>query len=181
MKGEERRKEILARLKGSLAPVSASVLSQEFGVSRQIIVKDISRLRELGFPVVSHSRGYILEKKVRPSKVFKTIHSDEDVEKELNLIVDMGGEVEDVFIYHKFYNEVRAKMNITSRLDVSNFLENIRSGKSSLLKNVTAGYHYHTVSAESEEVLLLIEEKLWECGFLAPLQEYEPNEINMPE
>ncbi|MBQ7792490.1 MAG: HTH domain-containing protein, partial [Clostridia bacterium] len=104
MKGEMRRESILARLGDSDIPVSASSLSQAFGVSRQIIVKDIARLREMGAPITSHARGYILEKKTRPERVLKIIHSDEDVEKELNLIVDLGGAVEDVFIYHKFYN-----------------------------------------------------------------------------
>ena len=177
MKGEMRRESILARLGDSDIPVSASSLSQAFGVSRQIIVKDIARLREMGAPITSHARGYILEKKTRPERVLKIIHSDEDVEKELNLIVDLGGAVEDVFIYHKFYNKVEARLDIRSRLDVQNFLENITSGKSSLLKNVTSGYHYHTISAESVAALDRIEEELGKCGFLAPLQEYEPEEM----
>ena len=49
-----------------------------------------------------------------------------------------------------------------------------RCGKSSLLKNVTSGYHYHTVRADSEEILDLIGQRLKEQGFLAPLQGYEP-------
>ena len=64
------------------------------------------------------------------------------------------------------------------RLQVKDFLENIATGKSSLLKNVTSGYHYHTVSADSMALLDGIEAQLKEKGFLAPLQEYEPNEIN---
>ena len=117
--------------------------------------------------------------KGRPTKVFKNFHSDEDVEKELTLIVDLGGTVEDVFIYHKAYNKVTAPMNIKSRRDVSIFLENIATGKSSLLKNVTSGYHYHTVSADSFETLKVIEDKLWENGFLAKLREYEPAEMKI--
>ena len=178
MKGEARRQEILKRLSRSDAPVSANSLAECFGVSRQIIVKDIAILRNSGFEISAHARGYVLDKKAMPERVFKIIHSDEDVEKELNLIIDLGGRVEDVFVYHKFYNKVTAKMNIKSRLDVNNFIEDITSGKSSLLKNITSGYHYHTVSADSIETLNLIEAKLKENGFLAPLQEYEPSEIN---
>ncbi len=179
MKGEIRRKEILNRLTMAEKPVSAGSLSDEFGVSRQIIVKDIARLRDEGAEISAHVRGYVLENKGRPSRVFKIFHSDEDVEKELNLIVDMGGAVEDVFVYHKAYNKVTAAMNIKSRRDVEKFLDNIATGKSSLLKNVTSGYHYHTVSADSFETLKNIEDKLWEKGFLAKLREYEPAELKI--
>ena len=177
MKLELRRQNIINILTESEKPVSAGYLSEKFGVSRQIIVKDISALRNSGYEISSHSRGYVLENKCICRRVFKTIHSDEDVEKELNLIVDYGGRVEDVFVYHKFYNKVSAKMDIKTRVDVSDFLKNITSGKSSLLKNITSGYHYHTVSAENCETLKLIESKLREHGFLAPLQKYEPAEI----
>ncbi len=175
MKKEDRKQGILKRLQESDRPVSASVLSSEFGVSRQIIVKDIASLREEGFLVQAQVRGYVLEKSNRPGKVFKVIHTDEEVEKELNLIVDNGGTVEDVFIYHKIYNKVEAKLNIRSRMDVKNFLENIASGKSGLLMHATSGYHYHTVLADSFETLARIEDKLWEEGFLAKLQAYEPD------
>ena len=43
-----------------------------------------------------------------------------------------------------------------------------------MLKNVTSGFHYHTVTAVSELMLDVIQEKLAEYGFLAKLQEYEP-------
>ena len=41
-------------------------------------------------------------------------------------------------------------------------------------KNVTGGYHYHTIEAESEEILDDIQNELAEKGFLAKLQDYEP-------
>lgn len=69
---------------------------------------------------------------------------------------------------------IRANMDIKSRRDVRNYLEEIRTGKSSLLKNVTSSYHYHTICAESEEVLDAIQEELKQKGFLAKLQDYEP-------
>ena len=47
-------------------------------------------------------------------------------------------------------------------------------GKSSLLKNVTSGYHYHTVRAERVEILDMIQEELQKKGLLAKLQDYEP-------
>ena len=92
----------------------------------------------------------------------------------LKKIVDLGGTVEDVFVYHKVYGVLRAEMNIKSRMDIRNYMEEIRSGKSSLLKNVTSGYHYHTVRAERVEILDMIQEELQKKGLLAKLQDYEP-------
>ena len=178
MNGDIRRDGILIRLMQSDLPVSASSLASEFGVSRQIIVKDISKLREKGNNILSHARAYVIEKNKQCRRVFKVNHGDDETEKELNLIVDLGGAVEDVFIYHKAYDVVTARLDIHSRNDIKNFMHSITSGKSSVLKNVTFGYHYHTVSADNEEILNTIQEKLKEEGFLAPLQEYEPEEIN---
>ena len=61
-----------------------------------------------------------------------------------------------------------APLNISSRLHIAQFLEGVRTGKSSELMNITGGYHYHTVKADSEEVLNRIESALQEKGFIAP-------------
>ncbi|MBS7297837.1 MAG: transcription repressor NadR [Eubacteriales bacterium] len=179
MKVEERRAGIIKTLTLAKKPVSASSLAEEYGVSRQIIVKDIATLRESGFAVTSYARGYLLEKESKYERVFKLIHSDEETEEELNIIVDLGGVIKDVFVYHKFYNKLSARMDIKSRLDIKKFMDDITSGKSSLLKNVTSGYHYHTVCANNDITLNLIQIKLKERGFLAPLQEYEPTELGI--
>ncbi len=177
MKADERRKQIVNFMMSEKNAISGGQLAERLGVSRQIIVQDIAALKAVGYDIISTHSGYIMQSTPLIERVFKMIHSDEDVEKELNLIVDLGGTVKDVFIYHKVYNKVEAFMGIKSRRDVELFLNNITSGKSSLLKNVTSGYHYHTVMAESTETLDLIREKLDEYGFIAPLQEYEPDEI----
>ncbi len=178
MTAETRRKEIIDRLTKAVSPVSASSLAKEFGVSRQVIVGDIAIIRASGYKVGALARGYMLEKSAKASRVFKVQHSDEDVETELNLIVDHGGCVEDVFIFHKFYGTVRAPMDIKNRSHVRQFLADIASGKSSLLKNVTSGYHYHTVTAESADILSDIGQALSKNGFLAPLQEFEPEGLD---
>ena len=49
-------------------------------------------------------------------------------------------------------------------------MQEIKSGKSSPLKDVTSGYHYHTISADSEETLDLIEQELKEKGYLCEKQ-----------
>ncbi|MBQ7975478.1 MAG: transcription repressor NadR [Clostridia bacterium] len=177
MKCEIRRKEIIELLSSSDRPVPAAALAEKFGVSRQIIVKDIAKLREEGMDIAPLSRGYVLEGKNPYERVFKVFHSDEDVERELNLIVDLGGVIEDVFINHKVYGIVKARMDIKTRHDIQIFLKNLAAGKSSLLKNVTAGYHYHTVTANDAETIERIAESLDRSGFLAPLREYEPDKI----
>ncbi|MGI6117644.1 MAG: transcription repressor NadR [Bilifractor sp.] len=168
----ERRKQILQVLTEAGGPVSGAELSRRLHVSRQIIVQDIAAIRREGKEILSTNRGYT----AKPSavRVFKVSHSDERVGEELMLIVDQGAVVEDVFIYHKVYGVMRGELHIRSRHDVEVYLEEITSGKSSLLKNVTSGYHYHTVTADSEEILDRVEQKLRERNFLAPLQDYEP-------
>lgn len=172
--GDERRKQIIELLNTAKTPQSGTTLAGKLGVSRQVIVQDIALLRANSHDIVSTNHGYLLSKPVTCSRVFKVIHSDEEVEEELSLIVDCGGHVIDVFVSHKIYNTIKGPMNIRSRLDVQRFMNDLATGKSSLLKNVTSGYHYHTVSAESEEILDYIQAQLEKRGFLAPLQDYEP-------
>ena len=177
MTAEERRNKITQMLEGATKPISATRIAQEMGVSRQIIVQDVAILRAAGVSIVAMARGYLLEGNDPCRRVFKVRHSDESVETELNLIVDAGGTVVDVFVFHKVYGEIRAKLGIGSKDQILDFLTNITSGKSSLLSHVTGGYHYHTVSAGSEKALDLIEARLREHGFLAPRQEFEPQGV----
>ena len=174
MSGEERRGKIIQALKNSDKAVSATTLAKEFDVSRQVIVQDVALLRANGKNIFSTNRGYLIQEDEETTRVFKVQHEDDEVEKELTTIVDLGGTGEDVFVYHKVYGVLRAEMNIKSRMDIRNYMEEIRSGKSSLLKNVTSGYHYHTVRAERVEILDMIQEELQKKGLLAKLQDYEP-------
>ena len=174
MSGEERRGKIIQALKNSDKAVSATTLAKEFDVSRQVIVQDVALLRANGKNIFSTNRGYLIQEDEETNRIFKVQHEDDEVEKELTTIVDLGGTVEDVFVYHKVYGVLRAEMNIKSRMDIRNYMEEIRSGKSSLLKNVTSGYHYHTVRAERVEILDMIQEELQKKGLLAKLQDYEP-------
>lgn len=174
MKGEERRKQLLNILSSSNNPVSGGTLAKELNVSRQIIVQDISLLRANGATIFSTNKGYLLQEEKKYSRVFKVYHSDDQVEEELSTIVDAGGQIRDVFVYHKVYGVLKADMGIKSRRDIRSYMEEISSGKSSLLKNVTSGYHYHTIDAECEEILDAIQAELQQKGFLAKLQDYEP-------
>ncbi len=100
------------------------------------------------------------------SRVLKVCHSDECLEEELCTGVDMGGCVENVMVNHRVYGHLEAELHINSRRKVAEFMEDIRNGKSSPLKNITSDYHYHTISADNEETLDLIEEELRKKGFL---------------
>ncbi len=168
MKAMERRKEIGAFLLSEGRPVSGTELSAKFGVSRQIIVQDISLLKASGYEILSTHHGYIVQGSPLKERVFKLKHTREQTEDELNTIVDLGGTVADVFVWHKVYGKVEAKMNIFSRLHVRQFLEGVRSGKSTELMDITGGYHYHTVTADSEEILDEIEKTLQSKGYIVP-------------
>ena len=168
MKATDRRKEIAAVLTSSETPVSGSALSEKFGVSRQIIVQDISLLKAAGYEILSTHHGYIVQSSPLKERVFKLRHTTDQTEDELTTIVDLGGTVVDVFVWHKVYGKVEAKMNIFSRMHVRQFLEGVRSGKSTELMNITGGYHYHTVTAESDEILDKIGKALDQKGFIVP-------------
>ncbi len=168
MKAAERRKAIVNLLLSEQTAISGSSLSEHFGVSRQIIVGDITILKNSGYDILSTHNGYLIHKSPLKERVFKLHHTTKQTEDELNLIVDLGGTVVDVFVWHKVYGRVVAKLNIFSRLNVKQFIEGVRTGKSSELMNITGGYHYHTVRAESGEILDKIENALKERGYIAP-------------
>ncbi len=174
MNGQKRREEILKILKSRKVPVPGTELAKYLDVSRQVIVQDMALLRANGIEILSTNRGYMVSEEKLCQRVFKVIHTDTQVEEELNLYVDFGGTVEDVFVYHKVYGVIRANMNIKSRMDVKRYMQDISTGKSTQLMKLTSNYHYHTILADSEEILDMIQEELQKRGFLAKLQEYEP-------
>lgn len=126
MSGEKRRENLLKILQESHKPVSGTKLAEKFQVSRQVVVQDIALLRASNHDIVSTHKGYVLKDKDHISRVFKVKHSEEKMLDELNLIVDCGGKVEDVFVYHKLYNVVRVPMNIKSRMDAKNTLSPLK-------------------------------------------------------
>lgn len=174
LSGQERREEILKILRSSAKPVAGTELAAQLCVSRQVIVQDMALIRANGVDVMATNRGYVLHEAQKVSRVFKVIHTDEQVEEELNLFVDLGGIVQDVFVYHKVYGVIKVPMNIKSRKDVRKYMEGISSGKSTNLMNLTSNYHYHTIIAEDEQTLDMIQDELSQRGFLAQLQDYEP-------
>ena len=168
MKVAERRKAIVNLLLSSKEPITGGELSQKFNISRQIIVQDITVLKGTGYDILSTNQGYVMQKSPLSERVFKVKHTTEQTEDELSCIVDLGGTVVDVFVWHKVYGKIEANLNIFSPLHVKQFMEGVRTGQSTELMHVTGGYHYHTVRADNDAVLDLIEKSLNEKNYIVP-------------
>ena len=166
MKVAERRKAIVNLLLSAKEPISGSELAQEFDVSRQIIVQDIAWLRAAGHQILSTTRGYLLQSSPSCSCVLKVQHTDEQIEDELNTIVDLGGTVLDVSIYHDVYGYLKAPLYTSSRRQVQEFLESLKQRNANPLKNLTANVHCHTIEAENNTILQMIEDALKNKGYL---------------
>lgn len=168
MKVAERRKAIVNLLLSAKEPISGGELAQKFDISRQIIVQDITVLKGTGYEILSTSQGYIMQKSPLSERVFKVRHTTAETEDELSCIVEFGGTVVDVFVWHKVYGKIEATLNIFSKLHIKQFLEGVRTGQSTELMHITGGYHYHTVRADNEAVLDRIEAALSEKNYIVP-------------
>lgn len=168
MDSKERREKLIQILENSYKPVSGSELAKELGVSRQVIVQDIALLRAVDEKILSTNKGYILFKEY-PNKVTRSFlvkHSTEQIEEELCLIVDMGGRILDVGVSHGIYGKISTELIINNRQDVYEFVEKLKSGKVTPLKELTGDIHVHTVEADSVDILDHIEGALNKNNYL---------------
>ena len=149
MNAVERRQEIVRLITTNDEAMSGSMLAKELDVSRQVIVQDIALLKAAGYEILSTNKGYVINDVAAHTRVFKVYHTNDQTEDELTTIVE-------------------AKLNVASRRNVQQCIDGLVSGKSSALMNITSGYHYHTVKADSEETLDLIEKALAKKNYLAP-------------
>ena len=99
MKSDKRRQEILSLLGNTENAIPANVLSEKFGVSRQVIVQDVAILRANGYDITSTNRGYLLNSGIGASRVFKCRHSFEEIVDEGMLVINLGGKIEDILEY----------------------------------------------------------------------------------
>lgn len=167
MNATQRREAILERLQMGGAPVSATVLAGEFGVSRQIIVGDIALLRAAGHQIHSSPRGYIREQSSSGIEYTVAVnHSEEEMERELQICVDNGCRVLDVAVEHPVYGLLRGELQIGSRYDVEQFLLRVRSSSARPLSELTSGIHLHTLRCPSEEACQRVRRQLREAGYL---------------
>lgn len=195
-KAEARRASLLDALRSADAPVSGGQLANTLNVSRQIIVQDIALLREAGANIVATTKGYVLADAAQtaaqnatqtmaqnaeqpaavldePARTFKLHREVEQTREELQTIIALGGRVHNVSISHRAYGRITAPLEIADQADIERFINDIESGKSSPLSTATSGYHYHLVSAPSNEALEAIGRALADKGFLAPLLPHE--------
>ena len=168
MKADKRRAEIAAILLEEGRAVSGGELSERLSASRQIIVQDIAVLKASGYDILSTHSGYVIKSSPLKERVFKVRHTSSETEDELTKIVELGGTVVNVFVWHKVYGKIEGKLNIFSKRGIDQLIDGIKSGKSTELMHVTSGYHYHTVRADSEQTLDLIGETLDKAGYIVP-------------
>lgn len=172
MDGETRRNKIIEIIRKSDSPVSGTSLAKDLDVSRQVIVTDVALIRANGVSITSTNRGYVIDSDNKCKRIIKSRHTDDEILDELFTIVDNGGCAENIIINHRFYNRLEAPLNVSSRRIAKEFMEAIKSGKSKSLSSATSGYHYHVISADSEETLDLIENELKEKGYWLPLDDW---------
>ncbi len=170
LEGETRRKEILKILHQRQHPVSGTELAGLLGVSRQVIVQDIALLRATDKNILSTNKGYILfagrQEELKRRRTFKVKHKDEEILNELYAIVDHGGQIRDVVVEHGIYGQIAADLIINSRADAEAFVEKTEKYRTSPLCRLTGGIHFHTVEADTEEILDRVEAELNRKGYL---------------
>lgn len=173
LSGPERRVKILTALQDTDKPISASAFAKEFGVSRQIVVGDVALLRASGAEVIATARGYLIEG-IGEKKVSKIAvqHTRQETELELQTIVENGGEIIDVVVEHPLYGELTGQLHIETQAEVAEFIAEYEKANASLLSELTAGIHLHTIAYKEVADLERIKTALKAVGIL-----YEENEI----
>lgn len=170
VKAWERRENILNDLKKSPGPIKGTELAERYNVTRQVIVQDVALLRARGENILATPQGYLLPKIVEENKIVKKIvckhGSYDEIEEELMTIVDLGGKIIDVIIEHPVYGELRGSLQISSRLDLEEFMASLRKTKAEPLSTLTDGVHLHTIETGDEEAFKRIKKALKDKGYL---------------
>ena len=144
---QARRQAVAQALEEAVGPVSAAALAERFSVSRQIIVGDVALLRAGGTDILATPRGYLLGG--RGGGVERTVacvHAPEEMERELNAIVDAGGEVVDVIVEHP--------------------VRRVEEHGARPLSALTGGIHLHTVRCPDEKTFRRVRKSLEAENFL---------------
>ena len=168
MNAAQRREAILEKLSAAKAPVSASALAGQLGVSRQIVVGDVALLRAGGAQIDATPRGYQLHPAEKGfTGILACVHSTEDeMRTELYTVVDQGGVVVDVTVENSLYGELCGNLNIASRYDVDNFIRQAKDTPECLLSRMTGGVHLHTLHCPDAGTFQRIKKALDEKGIL---------------
>lgn len=173
MEKELRQAKVLELIRETKTPLSAGKLGKMLGVSRQLIVGDIALLRASGEKIFATPRGYLLEeaKEKGMTAQIACIHTRDEMEEELNIIVDEGGEVVDVIIEHPIYGELRGNLHLMTRHDVREFIDSCQAQEAPLLSNLSNGVHLHTIRIKDTETIERIEKHLRQAHLLYEKEE----------
>lgn len=167
MSSKERREDILKLLNEKEKAVKGSSLAKQYGVTRQVIVKDIAILRASGANIIATPDGYTIMKKDSYIRdIIVTRHNEDKIREEIEIIIKYGGVMEDVIVTHPVYGEIKAMIMVRNLNDLNKFMERCKSEHSVPLSVLTKGSHMHTISAMDKETLGLIKRELKEKGFL---------------
>ncbi|MCL2752893.1 MAG: transcription repressor NadR [Defluviitaleaceae bacterium] len=150
MKPNERRKMILEAIKQNDAPLSATALASNFGVTRQVVVGDVSLLRASGHDIIATARGYIIYEPKSAGGYIGTIacrHNEADTAKELHTIIDLGASIINVTVEHEIYGEITGVLNINTHEDADDFLCMVQNSEAKLLLQLSHnGVHLHQIA-----------------------------------
>ena len=166
MTANTRRESIYQQLLSAEAPVSATALAKEYGVSRQIIVGDIALLRAEGRQISATPRGYVITRSEGLTVQLAVCHSGAETRAELYAMVDCGCTVQDVIVEHPVYGQLTAPLQLASRYDVDQFIRSMTSSDARPLSALTEGIHLHTLSCPGSEALDHLKENLRQMGVL---------------
>lgn len=167
MNAQSRRNGIMEVLQSAETPTSASALAKQFNVSRQIIVGDVALLRASGADISATPKGYVLARE-RGGILRRVacVHNGEEITRELNICVDHGCCVLDVVVEHPIYGQLAGQLQLSTRYDVSQFVESISQDKAHSLSELTDGVHLHTLRCPDEAAFQRVREELDAAGFL---------------
>lgn len=165
MSPEDRRRFILNKLIDDKETMKGQVLAELLNVTRQIIVKDIAILKAEGHMIISTPKGYMIHQENKDlKKVIAVCHDENDIEKELSIIVKYGGIIEDIRVEHTVYGEITAMLMIKTVYEVQSFIQKLKDSKP--LSVLTGGVHLHLIRYKDEEMLKNILRELKEENLL---------------
>ncbi|MDW2884045.1 transcription repressor NadR [Exiguobacterium artemiae] len=168
--GEERRQELLEIIQQSERPVTGTKLAKQAGVSRQVIVQDLSLLKAKGYPVVATARGYLLNHpELDGSRHMRKVvcrHGSDQLKAECDAVVDEGVIIRDVIVEHPVYGFLTGELMLKSRRDVRALIEQLEETQATPLSTLTDGVHIHTLEADNEEALHAAIDALDRLGIL---------------
>ena len=112
-------------------------------------------------------RGYVLQKeRSSHTKTIACRHNDDNLLKELYIVVDNGCAVLDVTVEHPVYGQILGQLQIFSRYDADQFAKKLGENSAPPLCALTNGVHLHTIQYQHEDDFHRVMEQLEKEGIL---------------